>query len=68
MSSQRPTAHPMSGQPGRTLPALRELQLAPWQVPGPTGKGGGLGSLSAILKDFAPARPMPLIPAQRASS
>ncbi|HZZ50562.1 MAG TPA: hypothetical protein VFE65_27030 [Pseudonocardia sp.] len=67
MSSKRPTAHSMSPQTGRTVSALRELQLTPWQSPGNTGKGG-LGSLSAILKDFAPARPMPLIPAQRAGS
>lgn len=67
MPSQRPPAHQTSRQSGRTVSALRDLQLTPWQMPDHPGKGG-LGSLNAILKDFAPSRPMPLIPAQRTSS
>jgi hypothetical protein len=67
MPSQPPSAHQTSRQPGRAFSALRELQLTPWQTSGHPGKGG-LGSLSAVLKDFAPTPPMPLIPAQRTSS
>jgi hypothetical protein len=46
-----------------SAPALLQLRLAPWQPkePGPLM----LGSLNAVLRDFAPQPPLPLVPAQR---
>lgn len=51
------------GSTTRPESALRELRLATWQPIEP--RPLMLGSLSAVLGDFAAARPTPVVPAQR---